>query len=141
MFETDRRPEKVITVCPDETLQQAAAKMLSHNVGCLIVNDDQGRFVGLVTERDIAHRVATSLEQGDQPIVADIMTDEVLCVRPDQSVTKCMALMTDKRVRHLPVIEKNQLTGVISIGDVVQAIISEQEFIIDQLENYITGIR
>lgn len=69
------------------------------------------------------------------------MTGPVTCVRPEQRIEECMALMTDKRIRHLPVIENNQLTAVISIGDVVQAIISEQEFIIEQLENYITGVR
>ncbi|MFN2166239.1 MAG: CBS domain-containing protein, partial [Anaerolineae bacterium] len=91
------------------------------------------------SERDYARKVDLLGKKASDTKVQSIMTERVVCVRPEETVEECMALMTDKRVRHLPVIEGSRIVGLISIGDVVKAIISEQEFIIEQLENYITG--
>jgi CBS domain-containing protein len=100
---------------------------------------DTGTLVGILSERDYARKVILRGLASRAIPVRRIMTDRVICVQTDQTAEDCMALMTDKRVRHLPVLENNQLVGVLSIGDVVKAIISDQEFMIEQLESYITG--
>ena len=98
-------------------------------------------MVGIFSERDYARKIALKEESSSTAIVKNVMTSKVLFVLPEQSIDECMALMTDKHVRHLPVLENEKLVGVISIGDVVKAIISEHEYTIKQLENYITGSR
>ena len=98
-------------------------------------------MIGLFSERDYARKVILKGKSSRDTPVREIMSSRVVYVRPNQTVEECMALMTDKRVRHLPVIKDKQLVGLVSIGDVVKAIISEQEFLIHQLENYITGDR
>jgi diguanylate cyclase (GGDEF)-like protein/putative nucleotidyltransferase with HDIG domain len=119
MFESDHRPDRIVTIRPEETLQQAAAKMLSHNVGCLIVNDPQGSFVGLVTERDVAYRVATAFEQANQPLVGDIMTDRVISCPPGTSTGAAREIMAEHRVRHLPVVENGVVVDILSARDVM----------------------
>ena len=114
--------------------------MANKNVGSLLVLEN-GQLIGLFSERDYARKVILKGKSSRDTPVREIMSSRVVYVRPNQTVGECMALMTDKRVRHLPVIEDKQLVGLISIGDVVKAIISEQEFLIHQLENYITGDR
>ncbi len=128
------------SIGPDATVYEALQLMAEKDVGALLVLDD-GALVGILSERDYARKIALKGKTSRDTLVREIMTERVVCVRADQSVEECMALMTNKRVRHLPVLADNQLAGVISIGDVVKAIISEQEFIIEQLENYITGSR
>ncbi|MGW8180599.1 MAG: CBS domain-containing protein [bacterium] len=131
---------EIWSVAPTTPIFEALELMDKKNIGAVLVLDS-GELVGVFSERDYARKVVLKGKSSKETPVGDAMTGPVTCVRPDQRIEECMALMTDKRVRHLPVIENNQLSAVISIGDVVEAIISEQEFIIDQLENYITGVR
>ena len=128
----------VWTIAPDASVYDALRLMADKNVGAVLVIDG-GNLVGILSERDYARKVILEGKSSKHTPVREIMTEKVLCVRTDQTAEECMALMTNKRVRHLPVLEGDCLVGVISIGDVVKAIISEQEFMIEQLENYITG--
>ncbi|NIN34444.1 MAG: CBS domain-containing protein, partial [Gammaproteobacteria bacterium] len=98
---------------------------------------EKEELVGIISERDYARKVDLQGKSSLNTPVKDIMTREVYCVRPEQTVEECMALMTNKHIRHLPVLSGNKLRGLVSIGDIVKAIISEQEFMIKQLENYI----
>lgn len=123
---------------PDATVYEALELMAEKNIGAVLVMKD-GELVGILSERDYARKVILKGRFSRETPVRDIMSERVVCVRPDQTLDECMALMTEKRIRHLPVIENNRVIGVISIGDVVKAIISEQAFVIQQLENYITG--
>ena len=125
-------------VSPDTTVFSALELMAEKNVGALAVLDGEN-LVGMFSERDYARKIILKGKASKETSVEEIMSSEVTTVRPGQSVDECMALMTDKRIRHLPVFEGEKLVGLISIGDVVKAIISEREFIIKQLENYITG--
>ena len=125
-------------VAPDDSVYDALKLMADKNTGAVLVIQDDN-LVGILSERDYARRVIFKGKLPEDTPSWEIMTEKVLCVHPDQTVEECMALMTDKRVRHLPVLEGDQLIGVISIGDVVKAIISEREFMIEQLETYITG--
>jgi CBS domain-containing protein len=99
------------------------------------------KIAGIITERDYARKIVLLGRSSKETPVRDIMTSPVMYVRPEQTNEECMALMTDNRVRHLPVVDKDKLIGLISIGDLVKDIISEQKFIIDQLEHYIKGDR
>ena len=122
----------------DVTVYDALKLMADRNVGAVLVMDG-GRLMGILSERDYARKVILHGKTATDTAVGEIMTTKVVYVRPDQRTEECMALMTDKRVRHLPVMEEDRVIGVISIGDVVKAIISQQEFMIEQLEQYITG--
>ncbi len=132
--------ENVWSANPQMTVYEALEMMSEKNVGALVVLKEE-KLVGIFSERDYARKVILKGKSPMDTLVGDIMSRKVTCVRRDQSIEDCMALMTDKRVRHLPVLQDNRVVGVISIGDVVKDIISEQEFIIGQLENYITGNR
>ncbi|MBU0496032.1 MAG: CBS domain-containing protein [Chloroflexi bacterium] len=128
----------VWSIAPDASVYEALELMADKNVGAVLVLD-AGRVVGILSERDYARKVMLrGISSKDTP-VREIMTKEVLFVRLDDSIEACMVVMTDKRVRHLPVIEDDQLIGIISIGDVVKGIISDQQFTINELEKYITG--
>jgi CBS domain-containing protein len=129
----------VLTIRPDATVYDAVASMAEHDVGALVVLGDDGKLAGLISERDYARKIILAGRASRQTRVEDIMTREVMCVAPGQRIDSCMALMTRKHVRHLPVLENDQLAGIISIGDVVKAIIEDQQFTIEQLEHYITG--
>jgi CBS domain-containing protein len=130
----------VWSVTSTSTVFDALQTMAEKNVGALLVIDE-GRLVGILSERDYARKVALKGKLSKDTLVKEIMTEKVVYVRPDESIEECMALMTEKHFRHLPVIDNGTLIGVISIGDVVRAVISEQKFIIAQLENYISGGR
>jgi CBS domain-containing protein len=128
------------SITPDASVFDALELMAEKDIGALLVLDG-GKPVGIISERDYARKVILKGKASKETPVREIMTEEIVCVRPDQTTEECMALMTDKRVRHLPVIESERLIGVISIGDVVKGIISAQEFMIEQLADYITGKR
>lgn len=128
------------SVTPDTTVFDALKLMAEKNIGVLLVLEGDV-LVGLLSERDYARKVILKGKSSKDTPVKEIMSEKVIYVEPEQTVEECMALMTDKRVRHLPVFEGDKLIGIISIGDVVKAIISEQEFIIEQLEHYISGHR
>ena len=130
------KAQRLLSVAPDATVYDALKMMAEHEIGALVVLDGE-RLVGIFSERDYARKVILFGKASKETLVREIMTDKVLCVRPDQTVDQCMALMTDKRVRHLPVLDHKKVIGVISIGDVVKEVISEQRFMIEQLENYI----
>jgi len=130
----------VLTIAPSDTVYDAVKMMADKGVGALLVMED-GKIAGIVTERDYARKIVLLGRSSKETPVRDIMTSPVMYVRPDQSNEECMALMTDSRVRHLPVMDGARLVGLVSIGDLVKDIISEQKFIIDQLEHYIRGER
>jgi CBS domain-containing protein len=142
-FVTDvlkRKGRDVWTVSSDSTVYDALQEMADKNVGALMVVDGDN-LVGVFSERDYARKIILHGKASKDTLVKEIMSSEVFWVGPDQTIGACMQLMTDKRVRHLPVLDGGRLVGVISIGDVVKAIISEQEFAIQQLEQYIIGQR
>lgn len=130
--------EAVWTVTPSATVYEALSLMSDKGVGALIVTED-GKLRGIMSERDYARKVILLDRSSRDTPVGDIMTAKVLVVSPESTVDECMALMTDKRIRHLPVVDGDDLVGIVSIGDIVRAVISEQRFMIEQLERYITG--
>ena len=132
--------QTVESVAPSTSVFDAVKLMAEKNIGALLVLEEQ-KIVGIITERDYARKVVLLGRSSKETPVRDIMSSPVMYVRPDQSNEECMALMTDNRVRHLPVMDNGKLIGLISIGDLVKDIISEQKFIIDQLEHYIMGDR
>lgn len=125
-------------VSPDTSVLEAIKTMADKQVGALLVLD-HGKPVGIVSERDYARKVILQGRSSQETPVKEIMTTRVVCARPDLNVEECMAIMTDRRIRHLPVMEGDQVLGMISIGDLVKAIIADQQFIINQLERYIAG--
>jgi len=131
---------EIWSVTSTSTVFDALRTMAEKNVGALLVIDE-GRLVGILSERDYARKIALKGKSSKDTLVKEIMTEKVVYIRPDESIEECMALMTEKHFRHLPVIDNGALIGVISIGDVVRTVISEQKFIIAQLENYISGGR
>jgi len=126
------------SVNPDDTIFDSLRLMAEKEIGALLVMDGD-KLVGIVTERDYARKVILEGKSSRTTAVAEIMTRKVLCVAPQRTVEECMALMTDKRARHLPVVENKRVIGVLSIGDLVKAILSEQQMLIDQLQHYISG--
>jgi CBS domain-containing protein len=134
----DGKGYDIWSVAPEDSVLDALRLMAERNVGAVLVLA-AGNLRGIVSERDFARRVALEGIVAEDTPVWKIMTESVICVRTDQAIAECMRLMTDKRIRHLPVLESNQLVGVISIGDVVKAIITEQEAIIEGFKDYMWG--
>ena len=135
------KPEQnVETIAPATSVFDAVRLMAEKNIGALLVMEGQ-TIAGMLTERDYARKIILMGRSSKETRVRDVMTSPVMYVRPDQTNEECMALMTDNRVRHLPVVDEGKLIGLVSIGDLVKDIISEQKFIIEQLEHYITGGR
>jgi CBS domain-containing protein len=132
--------DRIWSVSPESMVYDALTLMAEKNLGAVLVMDG-ARIAGIFSERDYARKVTLKGKSSRETPVKEIMTQDVLFVRPGHSIEDCMALMTDKRIRHLPVMEGEKLMGVISIGDVVKAIISENKFVIKQLEDYISGGR
>lgn len=136
----ENKGHDVWSIGPDNTVFQALQRLAEKNVGALMVLDGS-ELVGIFSERDYARKVILQGKSSSDTLVREVMSSRVLYVRPEQSVEECMALMTKYHIRHLPVIDGDRLVGVISIGDLVKSMISHQEFIIEQLENYIAGKR
>ncbi len=128
----------VWTASPDISVFEALQLMADKNIGALLILEDE-KLCGVMSERDYARKVVLHEKSALTTPVKDIMTTRVYCVEPECTMAECMALMTEQRVRHLPVLTGNQVMGVVSIGDIVKEIISEQEFMIEQLESYISS--
>jgi len=128
----------VWSVHPEDSIFEALRLMEEKNIGAVLVLE-KNELHGIFSERDYARKVVLKGRSSRETTVGEAMTKRVACVRPENTVEECMALMTDKRIRHLPVIDGDKLIGVISIGDVIGARISEQQFFIEQLVKYITS--
>ena len=130
--------QAVHTIAPDDSVLDAVKLMADKNIGALLVMEAD-RIAGIVTERDYARKIVLMSRSSKDTPVREIMTSAVMYVRPGQTSDECMVLMTENRLRHLPVMDGDKLLGLISIGDLVKSIISEQRFTIEQLEHYISG--
>ena len=134
----DAKGRHIISISPDASVFDAIKLMADKAIGSLIVMDDDD-LVGIVTERDYARKVIIKGRSSKDTKVSDIMTTHVLTAASDHTVNDCMELMTKKKIRHLPVVEDNQVIAMVSIGDLVQAIIADQQEEIEHLEHYISG--
>jgi CBS domain-containing protein len=128
----------VWSVTPNASVYDAVKLMADKGIGALLVIEG-GKLTGIISERDYARKVILQGRASKTTEVQEIMTSRVAYTQPEQNVEECMAIMTEKRIRHLPVIDEGRLIGIVSIGDLVKSIIDEQKFIIQQLERYITG--
>jgi CBS domain-containing protein len=135
-----KKGNKIHLISPNQKIFEALQLMADKDVGALLVLDGES-LVGIISERDYARKVALEGKSSKESLVSEIMSSKIIYVKVDRTTEECMALMINKKVRHLPVYEEGKLVGVISIGDVVNAIIDEKEFEIDQLVRYITGSR
>lgn len=134
----DSKGHEVWSVSPGASVFEAIEIMADKGVGALMVLENK-KPVGIVSERDYARKVVLKERASRETAVREIMTTDVVYARPDQSVEHCLAVMTEKRIRHLPVLDGGELVGVVSIGDLVKAVIAEQRQVIQQLEHYISG--
>ena len=134
----DQKGHDVLTVGPDDTVLHALELMAKKNVGAVIVTENDAP-VGIFTERDYARNVILKGRSSSNTPIRDIMVPDAIFVKPEQTVDECMAIMSEKRFRHLPVLEDGKLAGIISIGDLVKTIIDQQKFTIEQLQGYIGG--
>jgi len=132
--------QSVYAIPPGASVFEAVKLMSEKNIGALLVVEGE-EVAGIITERDYARKIILMSRSSKETPVREIMTSAVMYVRPTQTSEECMALMTENRMRHLPVMDGNKLVGLISIGDLVKAIISDQQFTIEQLEHYISGDR
>ena len=132
------KKSEIISVSPETNVFDALQVMSEKNIGAVLVTENK-KLVGILSERDYARKVILAGKTSKETKVKEIMTSNVICVQPEQLIEECMAIMSSKHIRHLPVMENGELAGIISIRDVVTAIISEKEFTIKQLENYISG--
>jgi CBS domain-containing protein len=133
----DAKSHEIFSVSPNASVFDALNILAETDVGALLVMDGD-RMVGIFSERDYARRVVLQGKSSRETQVREVMTERIVCVQPNQTVEEAMAMMTEVRCRHLPVVEHGRVIGVVSIGDLVKEIISEQEFLIQQLETYIT---
>jgi CBS domain-containing protein len=136
----DKKGNNVWSTSPESSVYDALLLLAEKNIGALVVIDE-GQLAGIVSERDYARKVVLQGKASMKTPVREIMTEEVVTVSPENSIEEAMALMTEKKIRHLPVTADNKIVGVISIGDLVESIIAEQEIMINQLESYISGKR
>ncbi len=136
ILQSKTRGTDILSIAPDASVYEALMLMAEKEIGALLVMEGD-KLVGIISERDYARKVILHGKSSKEIHVSDIMTSKIIYVNTAQTVDECMALMTDKRVRHLPVYEGDRLIGVVSIGDLVKEAISEREYIIKQLESYI----
>lgn len=134
----DAKGHDVYFVRPDDTVLHALQMMTSKDVGAVLVKDD-GRLVGIFTERHYARKVFLKGRSSPTTLIREVMETDVVYVEPGQTAEACMAVMTEKRIRHLPVLSDGRLVGIISIGDLLKSIIADREFSIDQLVRYVSG--
>lgn len=130
--------DAIWSIAPESTVVEALQLMADKDVGALLVMKE-GKLVGIFSERDYARKVILKGKLSKDMLVKDLMTRELFYISPDATIEECMALITQKRIRHLPVMKEGRVVGVLSIGDVVKKLISDQDFIIQQLENYVLG--
>ncbi len=135
----ERKGRNVWSIGPSHTVYQAVEMMALKGVGALTVLADDGSLVGIISERDYARKVILKGLSSQEALVADVMTPDPLSIHDDLRVDECMGIMTERRIRHLPVIEHERLVGMISVGDLVKCIIDEQSVTIEHLERYIRG--
>jgi CBS domain-containing protein len=135
---SDKVDRRTISVSPNATVYQALQIMAENNIGAILVMDGE-HLIGIFSERDYARKVVLMGKTSAGTPVSEIMTSKILCVSPQTEVDDCMALMTEKRIRHLPVLENDKVIGILSIGDLVREKIADQEFTIDQMSHYIYG--
>lgn len=133
-----RKGDEVYSIEPDATVYDAIAKMANLNIGALLVMQGQ-KLVGIISERDYRNKVILMGRTSKATPVNEIMVKDVFCVNPTNSVNLCMQIMTQKKIRHLPVVDESKVVGVISIGDVVKSVIDHQKVEINSLRNYIAG--
>jgi CBS domain-containing protein len=126
----------IFSISPDATVRQALEKLVEKNIAGLVAMED-GKLVGIFTERDYARKVVLKGKSSKDTLIREIMTENVISVGPQTSIDECMAVMTDRRIRHLPVLQNGAVVGVISIGDLVKFIIEDQKYTIKNLESYI----
>jgi CBS domain-containing protein len=134
----ERAPREVCSVGPEQTVWEALQVLADNNIGALLVMQGM-QMVGIFSERDYARRVELKGRLSRETLVRDVMTSEFITISPEQRMDECMQIMTDKRIRHLPVMKDGQLIGMVSIGDVLLVMIAEQKRLIDQLQSYISG--
>ncbi len=134
----DSKGREIWYISPNDSVLDAISTMAEKGVGALLVMEN-GKLAGIVSERDYARKIILKGRSSKTTPVKDIMTADVFTANPEQSVEDCMSLMTEKRIRHLPVLDGEKIDGVLSIGDLVKSIIADQQFHIEQLENYITA--
>lgn len=128
----------VWSIAPDASVYDAIHLMAEKAVGALIVMDGQ-KLVGVISERDYARKIILEGRSSENTKISEIMSSEVITTGPDNRIEECMAIMTERRIRHLPVIDGDEVLGIISLGDLVKYIIAEQQFVIEQMERYING--
>lgn len=128
----------VWSIAPDASVYDAIHLMAEKGVGALIVMDGP-KLVGVISERDYARKIILEGRSSEKTKISEIMSSEVITVGPDNRIEECMAMMTERRIRHLPVLDGDKVLGVISLGDLVKYIIAEQQFVIEQMERYING--
>jgi CBS domain-containing protein len=133
-----KKGHEVWSLAPDASVYEAIEFMAEKEIGALMVMEGP-KAVGLISERDYVRNVILKGRSSKDTKVSEIMTTHVVCARPEQTIEECMAIMTAKRVRHLPAMDADRLLGIVSIGDLVKALIAEQQFVIEQLEHYIAG--
>ena len=135
----DAKGRNVISIAPDASVFDAIKVMADESIGSLVVMDENGKLAGIVTERDYARKVIVMGRSSKDTQVAEIMTTDVLTAASDHTVNACMEIMTERKIRHLPVVEDGRVIAMISIGDLVQAIIADQKEEIEHLEHYISS--
>ena len=134
----DQKGLRIWSIRPDTTVFDAVAEMADKDIGSLVVMDGE-ELVGIITERNYARNVVLNGNTSSATLVRDIMERHVIIARPEQSVEHCMALLSEKRVRHLPVLDGEKPIGMVSIGDLVKSMVADQKFMVDQLQHYIHG--
>ena len=135
----EKKENQIYSVSPDSTVYDALELMADKNIGAVLVLDGQ-KLCGIMSERDYARKIVLKGKFSKEIPVKEIMSSEVICIDPDQTITNTQAIMLQKRIRHIPVMNKGELVGLVSIGDIVNAVLDDNKFVIDQLFTYINGI-